>query len=1041
MIKASIYKPITMLMVLLTVVVFGIYTYRMMAVNMLPDFTIPVVTAVVVYPGASPEELESTIIKPIEDQVELIDGIDYTTAYALENYAIFILMFNMGINVDVAANDVREKIEAVQLSFPDAVEDAIIQKVDINGQSIIDFALTGPVDQTELRTLADDFINPKISSVPGVASVDIFGGTEREISIELNKEAMVSHTVDIATIMGIVGQANLTGPFGEMKGNIKNTNIRLDSKFRSTDEIRALEIPTAKGTIRLSDIAVVKDTIKEINSASRYNGINAVSLSIKKRTDANVVAVADGVLKAVENLNKTLPEGFEIHLIYDKSLAIRESVDNVLSNIIMAIILTAGILLLFLGKFSSMFIAAVTMPVCVIGAFTFMYFAGFTINVMTLMALSSSVGLLVTNSIVVLENIITKINDGLEPKEAAYKGTSEIMVAIMASTLTNVCVFVPIAFMQSVAGVMFRSFGLTMVFATFVSLLVTFTLTPLMAAYLYKGRKRNADGTFVEPKENIISKLLSIFPKGMDLIRSLYLSTLKFALSRVGVVVQILAVLGVILFTAFMAMQFLSVEMMPKQDEGIINIKIELPSGTNIEKTNAVILDVEKRIADIPELERYNISIGGNNSMSGANAGNIKMNLVELDQGRTRSTDQIIDSLRLLLANIPDAYVTVKSVNASEMGAGQQGDVVFEVMGLNPDSVLKATQLAMDKIQGIKGAVEIKSSYEEGKPEFVLRPNRAALAEYGITAKAISTIGYIYMSGYEASTYTEDGEEYDIYVRLDKNDLKDLNSIADLPILTPKGYVPAKVLFDIERKQGANQITRKSKQRLVSISMNLLPGYTSGQIMGEVTKATSQIENLPEGVTFSFGASADMQNEMVEEFIAAIIMAILLTYILLVALLESFSQPFIILTTIPMGGIGVIGSLVITGKSISVISLMAIVMLIGVVVNNAILLLDEANRLFRTTDMGRRSSILKASEAKFQAIALATIASAIAQLPLALGIGGKSAAMTQPMGIACIGGLIVSAILTMYLIPTFFWLPNALFHKVKKVAQKKKQLN
>lgn len=1037
MIKASIYKPITMLMVLLTVVVFGIYTYRMMAVNMLPDFTIPVITAVVVYAGASPEELESTIIKPIEDQVELIDGIDYTTAYALENYAIFVMMFNMDVDVDVAANDVREKIAAVQLDFPDAVEDAVIQKVDINGQSIIDFALTGPVDQTELRTLADNYINPKISSVPGVASVDLFGGTEREISVELNKEAMISHSVDIATIMGIVGQANLTGPFGEMKGNIKNTNIRLDSKFKNLDEIRTLEIPTKTGTIRLSDIAVVKDTIKEINSASRYQGINAISLSVKKRTDANVVAVADGALKAVEALNKTLPEGFEIHLVYDKSEMIRESVNNVLSNIIIAIILTAGILLLFLGKFSSMFIAAITMPVSVIGAFTFMYFAGFSINVMTLMALSSSVGLLVTNSIVVLENIIVKINEGLEPKEAALKGTSEIMVAVMASTLTNVCVFVPIAFMQSVAGIMFRSFGLTMVFATFVSLLVTFTLTPMMAAYLFKSRKKNADGTLAEPKENIFTKIFMIFPKGMDLIRSLYLSTLKFALSRVGVVVQILAVLGVIVFTAFMAMQFLSVEMMPKQDEGIINITIDLPSGTNIERTNEVMLDIEKRISKIPELEKYNLSIGGQNSMAGASTGNLKMNLFDAEHGRTRTTDQIIDSLRFILSDIPDAYVTVKSVNASEMGPGQQGDVVLELKGLNGDSVLKATELAIDKIQGIKGAVEIRSSYEEGKPEFVLRPNRAALAEYGMTAKAISTIGYIYMSGYEASTYTEDGEEYDIYVRLNRNEFKDLSSIYDLPILTPKGYVPAKVLFEIERKQAPNQITRKSKQRLVQVYMNLLPGYTSGQIMSEITKATSEIENLPEGVTLGFGGSADMQGDMVEEFIAAIIMAILLTYILLVALLESFSQPFIILTTIPMGAIGVIGSLILTGKSISMISLMAIVMLIGVVVNNAILLLDEANRLFRTSDMGRRSAILKASEVKFQAIVLATVASAIAQLPLALGIGGKTAAMTQPMGIACIGGLIVSAILTMYLIPTFFWLPNALFHKVKKVTSRK----
>lgn len=1035
MIKTSIYKPITMLMVLLTVVVFGLYTYRMMAVNMLPDFTIPVVTAVVVYTGASPEELESTVIKPIEKTIELIDGIDYMTAYALENYAIFVMMFNMGVDVDIAANDVREKIEAAQMNFPDAVKDAVIQKVDINGQSIIDFALTGPVDQTELRTLADDVINPKISSIPGVASVDLFGGAEREISVELNKEAMISRNVDIATIMGIIGQANITSPFGELKGEIKNTNIRLNSKFENLDDLRSLEIPTARGTIRLNEVATVKDTIKETNSTSRYKGINAVSLSIKKRTDANVVETADAVLKAIEALNKTLPEGFELHLIYDKSETIRESVDNVIQNIVLAIILTAGILLLFLGKFSSMIIAAVTMPICVIGAFTLMYFAGFSINIMTLMALSASVGLLVTNSIVVLENIIAKLNDGLEPKEAALKGTSEIMIAVMASTLTNICVFVPIAFMQSIAGVMFRSFGLTMVFATVVSLLVTFTLTPMMAAYLFKTRKKNPDGTFYEKPENILSKAFALFPKGMRFVRAGYLKTLQFALTRVGVVVQILTLFAIIGVTILLATQFLSVEIMPKEDEGIINVKIELPTGTNIQKTDEVMLDLEKRIEKIPELEKYNVAIGGSNSLGGANRGDLKINLIALDKGRTRSTNQIIDSLRVEFANIPDAYVTIKSVSATQMGPGQAGDVILEITGLNADSVLKAVDLAIDKIQDVKGVVEIRSSYEEGKPEFVFKPNRAALAEYGMTAQAIGTIGYIYMSGYEASTYTENGEEYDIYVRLNKNDLNDLNSIADLPILTPKGYVPAKVLFSIERRQGPNQITRKNKKRLVSVSMNLLHGYTTGQIMKEVTKATSEIKNIPQDVELSFGGDADMQNDMVQEFIAAIIMAILLTYILLVALLESFSQPFIILTTIPMGAIGLIIALVLTGKSLSVISLMAIVMLIGVVVNNAILLLDEANRLFRNTDMGRKSSILSASKTKFQAIALATIASAIAQLPLALGIGGKATAMTQPMGIACIGGLLVSAFLTMYLIPTFFWLPNALFRKVKRAIK------
>lgn len=1039
MIKTSIYKPITMLMVLLTVVVFGLYTYRMMSVNMLPDFTIPVVTAVVVYPGASPEELESTVIKPIEDQVELIDGIDYMTAYALENYAIFVMIFTMDVSVDVAANDVREKIEAVQLQFPDAVEDAVIQKVDINAQSIVDFALTAPVDQTELRTFAENYVNPKLSSIPGVASVDIFGGTEREISIELNKEAMVSRNVDIATIMGIVGQSNLTNPFGDIQGDLKNTSIRMDAKFKSVDEISSLLIPTATGAIRLHDIAVVKDTIKEVLSTSRYNSVNAISLSIKKRTDANIIEVTDGVLKAVEALNKTLPEGFEIHLVYDKSTMIRESVDNVIQNIVLAILLTAGILLLFLGKFSSMFIAAVTMPISVIGAFTFMYFAGFSINVMTLMALSSSVGLLVTNSIVVLENIIVKLNTGLAPKDAAYQGTSEIMLAIMASTLTNVCVFVPMAFMHSIAGVIFKSFGLTMVFATFVSLLVTFTLTPMMAAYLFKARKKDAEGNLIETKQNAFVNFFKVLPRIVNMLRDLYLKSLKFALSRIGVVFQVVVLLAVVVFIGFLTKQYLSIEVMPKQDEGIINIGIELPSGTNIEKTNSVLLNVENLIKKIPELDRYNVTIGGSASLTGVNSGNIKINLKDIDEGRTRSTDNIIDSLRPHLANIPDAYVSVKSVSASEMGAGQRGDVTFEITGLNPDSVLYASKLVMDKIQDVKGIVEIRSTHEEGKPEYALIPKRAALAEYGMTAKAMATIGYIYMSGYEAGTYTEDGEEYDIYIRLQKEDFQDIAAIENLPFLTPKGYVPAKVLFDIQRKEGANQITRKNKQRLIQVYMNLLPGYTTGQVMGEINKVIPTIENMPKELNFAFGGSADMQNEMVDEFVAAIIMAILLTYILLVALLESFSQPFIILTTIPMGAIGVLGSLILTGKSLSIIAFMAIVMLIGVVVNNAILLLDEANRIFRTTDMGRRSSVLCAAKAKFQPILLATLASVIAQVPLAFGIGGKSAALTQPMGIASMGGLIVSAILTIYLIPTFFWLPNALFTKVKKAPIRRRK--
>ena len=1040
MIKASIYKPITMLMVILTVVVFGIYTYRMMVVDLLPKFEVPVVTAVIIYSGATPEEIETTVIKPIEEAVELVDGIDYVQSICMENYGILIALFNMGVDVDVGANDVRAKIEQTAATFPDAVEAPIISKLDINAQAIMSFSFTGPVSSTELRKKAEDDIEPLLTSVTGVASVDIFGGTTREIDIELDKEMLKARNVDISTIMGVFKASNINYPVGQVRGTRKNTVVRTAGKFENLEQMRDMDIPTGTGVIKLGEIAKVKDTIKTITSASRYNGINSVSLDIKKRSDANVVDVAKGTLARVEQINNTLPEGFELHLIYDKSEAIQESVDNVIQNILLAIALTSILLLLFLGKLSTTLIAALTMPISVIGAFTFMYFADFGINMMSLMALSSAVGLLVTNSIVVLENINSKLQEGLEPKEAAYKGTTEIMVAIMASTLTNVCVFVPIAFMKSIVGIFFKTYGMTMVFATVVSLLVTFTLTPLMAAYLFKGKKKDEFGNIIESKPSIVERLTSFFPMILNGIRFVYLKTLSFCLSVPGFFAQLIGMIALLAFVIFMGLNFLSVELMPKQDQGQILISVEMPVGTNIETTDSVVKIIESRIKDIPDLERYNATAGGEDGFTGTNKAKVRLKLIKREEGRTRSSEDVVDSLRPYLADIPDAYISIKMASVTEMSNNSSGDVVLEVNHLNIDTAAKVADVVLDKIRDLPGVVEVKRSYEAGKPEIKMVPKRQALADYGMTLQGVAVMNYIAVNGLETGTYTEDGEEYKIYVRMQEKDRQEHADIEDLPMLTPKGFVPASELFDIVDGAAPTQLDRKRKRNHVDVSMNLLPGHTSGEIMGKITEITNAMKNdVPEGTTFSFGGNAEMQNDMVEEFIAAILMAILLTYILLVALLESFAQPFIIMFTIPMGAIGVILALVFTETSLSMVSLMAIVMLIGVVVNNAILLLDEANRLLRSGAMGRRSAILTAAKEKFQAIVLATFASIVAQLPLAFAVGGDVAKMNQPMGIACVGGLAVSAFLTMYLIPTAFWLPNALFGKIKKGAKKVKK--
>ena len=499
---------------------------------------------------------------------------------------------------------------------------------------------------------------------------------------------------------------------------------------------------------------------------------------------------------------------------------------------------------------------------------------------------------------------------------------------------------------------------------------------------------------------------------------------------------QVVALIALLLFVGYMVANHMTVEIMPKQDQGMISIKLEMPVGTNVETTDSIAKIIEDRVKDVPEIVHYSVNVGGSNGFATVNQATMRIKLLKDWEGRTRSTDQIVDSLRPYLADIPDAYIAIKSASASEMNNNSAGDVVLEINGLKKDSVIKASEVMMGRVkETMAGVVDVKTSYEAGKPEIRLIPNRQALADYGVTLQSLATYNYIAVSGYEAGQYTEDGEEYDVYVRMQEKNRKSHADIEDLPMKTPKGYVAARDLFFIEDGAGPTRIDRKRKMTRVDVSMNLLPGHTTGEVMGNLNKLTASMKGeLPEGISFSFGAQADMQEDMVNEFKTAIIMAILLTYILLIALLESFAQPFIIMTTIPMGAIGVFLALIFTGKALSMIALMAIVMLIGVVVNNAILLLDEANRLLRSGSMGRRSAIMTAGKTKFQPIALATFASVVAQMPLALALGGNVAAMTQPMGIAAVGGLIVSAILTMYLVPTFFWLPNALFHKAKKKA-------
>ncbi|MFC1585412.1 efflux RND transporter permease subunit [Fibrobacterota bacterium] len=1003
LINLSIRKPITMVMVLLALVVFGIYTFRLLAIDMMPDISLPFVTVQIIYPGSGPEEIETSVVEKLEEPLSQLDGLSEITAYINEGFAFIILEFNMDIDVNIAAMDTKDKVDAMRYQLPGDMENPVIAKFDFGDQPILDLAVFGPGTPDEVRTVAEDIVKEDLSKVTGIALIEVTGGLEREILVELDKQKLQARNIPYELVSGLIAGNNLNFPVGTIKTTRKEINLRVNSQFGSLDELRNLEIPTMSGIVRLKDLGRISDSFKEVKEIARYNKEETVGLGIKKRSDANVVAVADNVIKRIGKLQGKLPEGYRVKVARNNATFIRDSVNDVYSNIGMGVLLTAALLFLFLRALSTTFIAAVTMPVSIVCTFTVIYFSGFTLNVLTLMALGISVGILVTNSIVVLENIMKRMERGGDSASAAEQGTREVAVAVMASTLTNVAVFVPIAFMQSMVGQIFKEFGLTMTYATFFSLLISFTLTPMMASLLLKKKKGAG--------EQKSGGLMASLQEG-------YAGLLERILTRTGSALLIILVILLFLSIGVLAPR-LGNEFFPKTDQGAFDIKVEMPSGTNVSTTDKVLTDIETRVQEIPELQSQYTTVGVTDGFTGG--GNAAKIMVQLcDQAdRDRSTERIAAAIRRQLADIPSADITVTPISSMGQGPGT-ADLEIQVMGSRMEDVLFTMDTLKAVLREIEGPADIFSSWKTGKPEIVFRPKRSALADFGLAAGQVAMSLRKYVFGEAVSTYREGAEEYDITLKYAEKDRKTRTDILSLNLLSPKGQVRLSSLAEAKNEDGPVQISRKNKQRMVTVSSNLLPGYTSGKIQQIIERKMSGIK-LPGDARIFFTGENEMMADAMVDFGMAIIMAVVLTYLLLTGLLESFLQPLIIMSTLPLGFIGVIWSLFLTGTSISIMSLMAIVMLIGIVVNNAILILDFSNNLVRRRGVELRRAAIEGAKNKFRAILMTNIATILAMTPLALGLGAGGE-IRQPMAVASIGGLIVSTILTLFLIPLLYWM-------------------
>jgi len=1016
----SIKRPIMMTMFVMVFVLFGALAYFNLSLDMMPKTNIPFVTVRTIYAGGSPQEIETQISKKVEDAVSTISGIDEITSYSMESVSLVMIKFELGKDADIANQETKDKVDAIINDLPDDADKPIIEKLDLASEPVMDIVLEGNMSRIDLYELADKQLKDRFAQVNGVAKVDIIGGQKREISVALDNKVIFENKISLQQLGQVLAAANVELPGGHFKKNSQEYNSRMQGKFDSIEKLKRFDIPTPYGTKQLERIADVNDTGEEVRQRSIYfdnlNNIkksNIVQLSIVKSSEGNTVQIAADIRKELPAINKELPDGAKLSIADDKSTMIRDSVNDTLMNVGLGVILTALVLVFFLHDIRSTLIAAISMPISIVSTFILMDYAGFSLNILSLMGLSTAVGILVVNSVIVLENIFRYKMMGKSNKDAASQGTREVTIAVLASTLTNIVVFLPIANMSSIVGQFFKEFALTVTFATVFSLVVSFTLTPMLASLILKENqgKKHPIGNALE---KMFTKWEQWYKRMLDIV-------VKNKLRSIGVLV----VTTLLFFASLFLASKLNFEFSPTMDQGNLKIEVELPQGYTLDETSAVIGEIESRLKKHKELKHILTQVGRISDMDvGTNLAKMAVKLVNKKE-RNISSSEMANIFIEDLADIPNAKIRVSAVSMT--GDRGSSPVQFSIVGNNNDQLEIYKAQVLEKIKNVDGLVNVNTSSRSGKPEITLYPKRVEVANAGLTAYDLALTLRAAMEGIVTTTYKEQGEEYDIRVQLKDKEIDSPQKIANLAVVSQSGTYRMSQLADIKFTEGYSKIMHKNKLKSINITGDVGTGYALGEVVNKVKSELAAID-MQSGYSFDWGGDAQLMNDAVSDMSKAFLIAIVLTYMLLAAMLESFTQPFIILGTVPLAMIGVFGALFFTNTSIGITAMMAVIMLVGIVVNNAILIIDYVNILMKE-GKSVKEALLEAAPTKLKPILMSTIAIMLGMMPMAIGIGDAGAEMRQPMGVVSIGGIFVSMFLTLIFVPALF----RVTHKTKKV--------
>ncbi|MEZ5357270.1 MAG: efflux RND transporter permease subunit [Candidatus Zixiibacteriota bacterium] len=1006
--NTSIKRPIMMTMILLVFLLFGTLAYFGLNLELTPDIALPAITIQTVYAGAGPKEIETQITKPIEDAVSSVSNIDYMRSFSMEGVSFVLIMFHLNKDEDIASQEVKDKIDGILNDLPDDADRPIVQKWDPTREAVLELVLSGDIPPTELYDIADKTLKNQLSQIDGVANIEISGGAEREIKIELLKQVAYQNDISLNQLAQWLQAQNLDMPAGSFKRGTQDISVRMKGEFTDLQTIENLEYPTAAGPKRISDIGVVRDTGADVTERTAfYDNVtgtgndNVVVLGILKSDDGNTVEIAHQLKDRLPELRKLVPEGLSLNLATDNSTFAEDTVEDTLSTIILGVILTAIILLLFLHDLRSTIIVALSMPMSILSTFMLLQMSGFTLNIMSLMGLSTSVGILVSNSVVVIENIFRYKNLGKNKVEAASRGTAEVVAAVMAATLTNLVVFLPIANMTSIVGTFFRQFGLTVVYATVFSLLMSFTLVPMMASKILP-EKLGTGGAMGKMSESFVAW-----------IERKYKSTLEYFLRNKKRGLGFIGFSLVLLIIGFGLGGQVGFDFMPRMDEGDMNIEIEMPLGYRLDQTADLVRIIEDKLHEYKQVKYTLTTIGGiNTTNTGTNMAKVKVKLVNATQ-RKETTDEMAAKFTEDFSQLPNAMIRVLPV--SSVGTGES-PIQLVVTGLDMDTLEVYANRTMAAVEDIPGIVGLNSSSRPGKPEITLHPDRKKLSDAGLTVYDLAITLRSAIEGVVTTRYRDLGEEYDIRLSMVDEAVDTPEEIANLTVVAPTGTYRMEQLTDLSFAGGYSKIEHYNRQKSILITANVAPGFVLGNITNEMDLRLADFE-LPAGYHYVWQGNVKLMNETLADMMRTFLIALILTYMLLAAILESLTQPLIILGTVPLAFIGVFSALVISGVSMNSISMMAIVMLLGIVVNNAILQLDFANQLIRDQKKSMTEALLEACPAKMRPIIMSTLAIILGMLPMALGLGASGKEIRQSMGVVSIGGLIASTLLALVVIP------------------------